>query len=395
MHYLLPMRRLSKYGLASCATTLLPLLIGMLHGPAQAQDPAPPFESTLSSTFFMPPVTSSRLKDLSPETDRPRTQGLLAATTWLKGSFSTEAEVANNQGGTEWLQSKVPGDTRDDGRGRMMRLGLTGTTGQVKYGMTYRNAGHTFYNAPDLAVREAWGEWKHGFTALRTTMGQQWNNTAGDSSRSRMEQTYGRVGLMWNKPEWPNLALTYARTSLNSALDPLGITPQRSQQHTLEAALAYNRPTWNARLASSYILAADSLRNGAESNVTVQTFTALFRPLNTLTITPTVMYRSEHQDWSGARISSPSASLAFQYKQSQRLLVSAMGNYAGTRSSDGLVDQETVGGRGVLSWDLEDTHDWATLISLEAGYNRLSNRVTPSADTEDISGLVRIVLASL
>ena len=123
--------------------------------------------------------------------------------------------------------------------------------------------------------------------------------------------------------------------------------------------------------------------------------TAAFRPLNTLTISPTLGFRKEVQDWSGVRITSPSASVALQYKQSQELLISAMGNYAGTRSSDGLIDTEQVGGKGILAWDLQRSQAWTTLISFEAGYNRMTNHVTPNADTEDISGLVRIVLAAL
>jgi hypothetical protein len=320
---------------------------------------------------------------------------MLASTAWLKGSFQTEAEMSNNQGGSDWLQNRIPGDTRDDGRGRMMRLGLTGTSGSMRIGMTYRNAGQAFYNAPDQAVREAWGEWKSGAAAIRTSIGQQWNNTAGDSTRSRLEQTYGRIGFTWNKPEWPNLALNYSNNSLSSALDPVGVTPQRSHNHTLEAALAYNTSHWNARVASSYIAGSDLVRNGATTSATMQTFTATFRPTNTLTIAPMFMYRSEIQDWSGVRVISPSASLAFQYKQSHHLLVSAMGNYSGTRSSDGLIDQENIGGKCILAWDVQDSHEWAKLISLEAGYSRLTNRVTPSADTEDISGLVKLVLASM
>jgi hypothetical protein len=35
------------------------------------------------------------------------------------------------------------------------------------------------------------------------------------------------------------------------------------------------------------------------------------------------------------------------------------------------------------------------LISLEAGYNRMTNHVTPAADTEDISGLIRLSLAAI
>jgi hypothetical protein len=376
-------------------TTSDPVLSDQTPHSDARQKTNPVYETHLTPTYFTPTVAPPRLRDLSPETDRPRTQGLLASTTWLKGRFVTETEVASNQGGPDWLQGKIPGDSRDDGRNRMMRLGFTGTTGTVRYGMNYRSAGQAFYNGPDLAMREAWGEWKHGETSLRTAIGQQWNNTAGDSARSRLEQTYGRLGLTWNKPEWPILALTYSNNSLSSALDPAGIAPQRTQNHTLEAALAYNASRWNARLASSYVLGNDLLRNGAESNIKMQVLTASFRPINTLTIAPMLAYRTEQQDWSGVRIDSPSASLALHYKQSQRLLISAMGNYMGTRSSDGLIDTENIGGKGILAWDIQKTNKWATLISLEAGYNRMTNRVTPSADTEDISGLVRLVLASL
>jgi hypothetical protein len=261
--------------------------------------------------------------------------------------------------------------------------------------MLSRSAGQAFLNGPDQALREVWGEWKSGWTTLRSAIGEQWNNIAGDPTRSRLEQTYGRVGLVWNRPVWPEISLTYAHNSLNSALDPLGIAPQRSRNHTLESALAYNDMSWNARFASSYILGSDLIHGGAETTVRMQTLTAVFRPLNTLSISPALGYREELQDWAGVQINSPLASVAVQYRQSQQLLISAMGNYAGTRSSDRLIDTELVGGKGLLSWDLQRSQAWATLISLEAGYNRTTNHVMPSANTEDISGLIRVILAAL
>jgi hypothetical protein len=355
----------------------------------------PLYQTSLTPTFFVPPLASPRLRDLAPETDQPRTQGLLSSTTWLNGTFVTETEMARSQGGADWLQSEIPGDTSGNASQRMVRLGLTGTAGSIRYGMRSRSAGQAFLNGPDQALREVWGEWKTGWATLRSAIGEQWNNVAGDSTRSRLEQTYGRVDLAWKRPTWPDITLTYAQNSLNSALEPLGIAPQRSHNHTLESALAYNGEGWNARLASSYILGSDLLRGGAETTVRMQMLTAAFRPLNTLTISPTLGYREEIQDWSGVRTHSPSASVALQYKQSQQVLISAMGNYAGTRSSDGLIDTEQVGGRGRLAWDLQRSQAWTTLISLEAGYSRMTNHVTPVAGTEDISGLLRLVLAAL
>ncbi len=363
---------------------------------ADSKQTIPPlFQTSLTPTFFTPPVASPRLRDLAPETDQPRTQGLLFSTTWLNGTFVTETEVAQNYGGAGWLQSRIPGDTRGDAAQRMVRLGLTGTAGSIRYGMLSRSSGQAFLNVPDQEKREAWGEWKTAWITLRSAIGEQWNNVAGDSTRSRLEQTYGRVDLAWKRPTWPDITLTYIRNSLNSALEPLGIVPQRSHAHTLESALAYDGMGWNARLASSYILGSDLLHNGMETTVRMQMLTAAFCPLNTLTISPTLGYREEIQDWSGVRIHSPSASVALQYRQSQQVLISATGNYAGTRSSNGLIDMEQVGWRGRLAWDFQRSQSWTTLISLEAGYNRMANHVTPAAGREDISGLLHFVLAAL
>ena len=310
------------------------------------QSTAPLFETSLTPTFFAPPLASPRLRDLAPETDQPRTQGLLFKTTWLNGTYVTETEVAQSQRGAGWLQSRIPDDSRDDAAQRMVRLGLIGTAGSIRYGMLSRSSGQAFLNGPDQALREVWGEWKNGWTTLRSTIGEQWNNVAEDSTRARLEKTYGRVDLAWKRPDWPDITLTYAHNSLNSTLEPRGIAPQRSHNHTLETALTYTSMGWNARLASSYILGSDLLRGGAETTVRMQMLTAAFSPLNTLTVSPTLGYREEGQDWSGVRIHSPSASVALQYRQSQQVLISATGNYAGTRSSDRLIDTELVAGKG-------------------------------------------------
>jgi hypothetical protein len=321
--------------------------------PAQA----PVYQATVTRTSYTPPIVPANVRDLSLDTNRPRSQGVLASTTWLNGAFMTETEMANDQ-----RESSIPGDTQDDPASRMMRIGLTTSSGPARYGMTYRRAGQAFYNGPDQDLREVWGEWKNGVTTFHSAIGQQWNNVDRDPTRSRLEQNYGRIGLSWNQASWPSLAVTYSQNAQNSTLDPTGIAAQKMTNHTLEAALGYS---------------------GAAS----------LRQLNTLTIAPTLGYRREQQDLSGARIDSPSASLAMNYQQSQRLLISAMGNYSGIRSSDRLIDLETIGGKGVLTVDIQQLRGWTTRMSLEGGYNRQTNRMMSSAETQDVSGLLRLVLA--
>ena len=167
----------------------------------QSKQPTPSlYQTSITVTSFTPPTASPRLRDLAPESHQARAQGLLSSTTWLNGVLISETEVAQSQGGSSWLQNKIPGDTSSDASQRMIRLGLTGTAGSLRYGVLSRSAGQAFLGGPDQARREGWGEWTSGWTTLRSAIGQQWNNVIEDSTRPRLEQTYGRFGLAWKRP---------------------------------------------------------------------------------------------------------------------------------------------------------------------------------------------------
>jgi hypothetical protein len=354
---------------------------------------SPVLHTSFQATSFAPPQTSTRLKDLVPDSDRPQTKGIVAASTWLKGQFTMEGEVANNATNDAGMASRI--DQRDDGSKRMVRMALTGTNGGFRYGINYRSAGKAFFNSPDQTVREAWAEWGMGIAKLRSSTGQVWNNVDLDPSRSRIQQGFNRIGVAVVKPAWPELSLTYSRSTVASTFDPTGTIPQRSRSNSMEAAMAYSGLTWNARLSSSYILTNDDLRGGAETTALAQTLTAVYRPFNTLTLTPTLSYRTETQSWSGAKVNTPMASLSLFYKQSRRLLVSAMGGYTSTTSSDKVTATESIVGKGMFAFHLDPIYGHPTTISLEASYANLTNRALSGFDSEDLSGLVRILVASL
>lgn len=317
-------------------------------GTTGTQAPAEVFHMRFTSNVVFPSVPTSRLRDLAPDSERPRIEQLLATTTLFNGRLSTEAEVAQSQTGATWLTAAMMGNTRTAASARMFRIGLTGSEGSLRYGLTFRHAGQGFLLTPDRANREVWGEWKTGWVTFRNSVGQTWDNLEGESTRSRLEQTYGRVGLLLNKPSWPELSLTYARNSLNSVLDPIGVTPQRSSNHAFEGAISIHRPNWDLRLASSYILASDLLHGEADSNIKAQTLSVVLHPINTLIITPVFTYRQELRSRSGVRIDNPVASLAVSYEQNPQLLLSTVGNYGSFRSSDGLIDNETLRWKGMM-----------------------------------------------
>ena len=256
---------------------------------------SPVLHASFQTTSFAPPTASTRLKDLVPDSERPQTKGVVAASTFFKGQLTTEGEVANNATNDAGIPSRI--DQRDDGTKRMVRMALTGTNGQFRYGINYRSAGKAFFNSPDQTVREMWGEWGMGIAKLRSSSGQTWNNVDLDPTRARIQHTFNRIGLAVAKTAWPELSLTYTRSALASSFDPSGSIPQRSQSNSMEAALSYTGLTWNARLSSSYILTNDETRGGSQSTAFAQTLVATYRPMNTLTLAPTLSYRTDTQCW--------------------------------------------------------------------------------------------------
>jgi hypothetical protein len=142
-------------------------------------------------------------------------------------------------------------------------------------------------------------------------------------------------------------------------------------------------------------LLADDLNSAGDSVALAQTLTGQYRPINTLTIMPTLTYRTQQAQWSGVRTDTPVASVSLQYRQSQRLLVSAMGGYTSSRSTDRALNTESVMSRGLFAFHLDPIYGRAAMLSFEAAYTNTMNRTTPWADAEDISGLLRFLVASL
>jgi hypothetical protein len=230
--------------------------------------------------------------------------------------------------------------------------------------------------------------------AIRSTVGQRTRLQA-DAPENRLEQGYNRIDVSWNRPAWPRLGISYVHNAASNTMDALSLFPQRANHDRVEAAVGYGGAMWDATLVSGYGTETDLLQHAAESRVTTETLTASFHPAGILTITPMLGYRVEQQPWSSARINSPSASISMNYQQSKQLSMTAMGNYFSMRSSDGFVDFDMMGGKGVVTWQLEPVREWKPQLTVEGGYNLQVNRLMPSAQTENISGLLRFVLATM
>jgi hypothetical protein len=316
--------------------------------------------------------------------DNPRTQGVVASTTLLNGALSTETEIAANRSGP----------AGEDPSGHMMRLGIVGSSRFARYGITYRTADQAFAQTPGQEQREAWGEWNTGAMSVRSLVGQR-SRLQADAGGARLDQQYNRIDVAWNTPVWPRLGVSYVHNAPSTTTNTATLFPQTANGDRVEAAIGYGGAMWDATLASAIGTETDLNAHGTESRVQTETLTTSLRPSAVVTITPSVGYRVEQQTWSGTKMNSPSASLSMKYQQSAYLSMTAMGNYFSTRSSDKLVDIDMVGGKGVVTWELEPLREWKPQVQLEGGYNLQVNRLMPSPQNENFSGMLRLVLATM
>ncbi len=152
---------------------------------------------SLRPTFFIPPLTSGRLKDVVPDSHGLRSRGLQASSTLLQGKLQVDSEVAFRD------SAEPAGNALTDGSRHMMRLAVTGMQGAFRYGAFSRTAGKAYVEGQDQGRREVWAEYVAGVARVRSAFGENWNNLEEDPTQLRLMQRYGRLGMTLAAPRWP------------------------------------------------------------------------------------------------------------------------------------------------------------------------------------------------
>jgi hypothetical protein len=151
---------------------------------------------------------------------------------------------------------------------------------------------------------------------------------------------------------------------------------------------------WQLQLASSYLMSDNRLAGARNTTGLLESFTASYRPWNTFTVTSSVGYRADVDQWSGAHMQTPSGSLSINYRASQHCFVSALGGYSITHSNDGTTNLESVNSRALLAWTFPTIPFTVTppIVAIEASYTLTADHAAASTEVQDVSGLVRLVI---
>lgn len=365
-------------------------------GPSLVSD-SPPFflrrfheVLSIQTVLIREPSGAGALKDFLVEAQDNRTVGVRMKTSFWSGRISGEGEVAERS--TSDVSALQDANAL---RRRLLRFGLTGALDRFRYGATYRVAGEGFTVLQDQAMREVWGEWTLSVVRLKTAVSERWNNLAKDPRRPRITGVQERASLVLAPRSWPEISLSYGHSSSISSLEPVGILPQRNFVDTLEAALFYRRPRWEARFFSSYWFSSDQLHANQRTTGLAHAVSGLYRLTDALTVTPSLGLREDQQQWSGVRIETPSASLAVAYSPSAMLHLAASGSYSRTHSSDGAIDSSVYRMTSALTWTCCETAKVRTILSFDASYTNALDAGQSFHSTEDISGLLRVQVAGI
>jgi len=339
---------------------------------------------TLKAAYLAQPTQPLRLKDLLPESERPRTLSIVSSAPLLAGRLTGEGELAYS----------APDISSVEGKGaathRMIRYVLNGKEGPLRYAVSYRSAGKAFTAAPDQAVREAWGEWQRGVARMKASLTESWNNVERDPRQARLTHLQERLALVVTPPAWGEASLAFSRSSAASSYVPPGSAAQRWRIDSVEGAYAYAGSNWFARWASSYSLTSGQLRPNGVTTALAHTLSGSYKFGSALTLAPTLSLREERQRWSGILTDTSAAALALTYAPSQHYHFSTAGSYSRTHSSDHLLNLSTFTIQSTLTRTFQESGSLRTNLLLEAGFKETDDAVNPARSTQEVSGLLRL-----
>ncbi len=119
------------------------------------------------------------------------------------------------------------------------------------------------------------------------------------------------------------------------------------------------------------------------------------RPLNVVSVTPSLSSGVDRYEWSSTRYQSGSASLLLTYTPTaSRFSLWTLGAYTTSQSTDRTVDGRTMSVSGGLACGLGKILGGPASVAVQAGYDRYVDGIYPDSSTQGAFGLVLFKVAA-
>ena len=286
-------------------------------------------------------------------------------------------------------------------------LGFKGTLGGLglEGGAEYRSIGKRLERVVtgpasqrDREGTEVWVTQRVGLLRLKVAQSSLSDNVDRDPAQPRTTRTQTAVSAEIAPRAWPIFGLTYAtgdseRTWLTG--EGRTRTSERQTFDSVAGSAYYGGPGFDLSGTSTYSLSRDPGRSDHDMTSLYHDLSLILRPLNTVTVMPSVASGVDRYDRLSTSYQSGAASLLLTYTPTaSRWSLWTLGAYTASQSSDGTVDGRTVSVSGGLACGLGRIFGGRASVSVEAGYDRYVDGVSPESSSRGAFGLVLLRVAS-
>ena len=283
-------------------------------------------------------------------------------------------------------------------KGALGGLGLEG-------GAEYRSVGKRLERVvtgpasqKDREGTEVWVAQRLELLRLKVSQSDLSDNVDRDPAQPRTSRTQTAVSAELAPRAWPIFGLTYATGSSERAwLTGEGRTRtiERQTFDSVAGSAYYGGPGFDLSGTSTYSLSREPGRSDRDMTSLYHDLSLILRPLNTVTVMPSVGSGVDRYDRLSTSYQSGSASLLLTYTPTaSRWSLWTLGAYTASQSSDRTVDGRTMSVSGGLACALGQIFVGRASVSVEAGYDRYVDGISPESSSRGAFGLVFLKVAS-
>jgi hypothetical protein len=193
-------------------------------------------------------------------------------------------------------------------------------------------------------------------------------------------------GEFWGERSWGALRIRGALTqSWEKPRDADGVRVTRSAAATFN----YNKPQWAGSFASSYSLMQPESASDRETTITNHRITASYRPITSISLSPSLSFTQEWNPATGNRLETPGTGLAFAYTPFKDWLrLSSDTTLTRSFTLDGSNDTRIFDTGAALDWKIGKFIGRADRLSLSVNYSQRLDLVSPSNSQQDVRSML-------
>jgi hypothetical protein len=284
-------------------------------------------------------------------------------------------------------------------------LGLKGSISDFEGGAEYRSVGRRLerlVSGPpsqrDREGTEVWVAQRLGLLRLRLSQSDLTDNVDRNPALPRTTRTQTAITAQVAPRSWPIFGLTYAAGDSERVWLTGDGRPRATEQQafdSLSGSAYYGAPRWDVSASSTYITSRDVAWPDHEMTMLYHDLRLTLRPVESLTVTPSLGTGLERYESSETRSNTSSASLLLTYgPPTSWWKLWTFGAYNASQTSDGIVDGRTMSLSGGLSCRLGRLLGGPTTLSFQASYERYDDSVYRDGSARSVFGLVRLKVVS-